>query len=353
MGVWYCSREEVKSALNSAETARNNLQVDRAIEAASRDVESLCHRKFYPLIATRYFDWPNLSWSRPWRLWLDDNELISVTSLTSGGVVIPSTDYFLEPQNDGPPYDSIEIDLSSSSSFTSGSTFQRSVAVAGVFGYRDDSFSAGSLAASINGSAVELSVDDGSAFGVGDLIKVDDERMTVVARGNRTSGQTILASLSNLMNGTSVSVTNGAAFHPDEIIIVDSEKMRVVDVVGNSLIVIRAVDGSTLAAHTNGATIYVVGWSVTVARGALGTTAASHSNGATITKWIAPTPVHQLTIAMALDSVEQEKSGYSRVIGSKGESGGSTVRDASGAAIANLRERVYQSHGRKARKYAV
>src|SRR5690606_22447868 len=56
---WYTTRETVKAALDYKETARNDAQVDRAIESASRAVEGLLHRRFYPETATRYFDWPN------------------------------------------------------------------------------------------------------------------------------------------------------------------------------------------------------------------------------------------------------------------------------------------------------
>lgn len=54
----YATREEVKSALDIKQTARNNDQVDRAIDSASRAVEGLLHRVFYPTFDTRYVDWP-------------------------------------------------------------------------------------------------------------------------------------------------------------------------------------------------------------------------------------------------------------------------------------------------------
>jgi hypothetical protein len=92
MGVWYCTREDVKSSLDSKESARNNGQVDRAIESASRAVEGLTHRRFYPETDTRYFDWPNAQYARPWRLWLDQHELVSVATLSSGGTTIAASD---------------------------------------------------------------------------------------------------------------------------------------------------------------------------------------------------------------------------------------------------------------------
>src|SRR5258706_968268 len=148
--VWYATREDVKSALDSAETARNNAQVDRAIESSSRSVESQLNRRFYPQVATRYFPWPNWQYAWPWRLWLDYDELISVTSLTSGSTVISPSSYFLEPVNTGPPYTSVEINLGSQASFGVSTTFQRSIAIVGTWGFSADEEPAGTLAAAVN-----------------------------------------------------------------------------------------------------------------------------------------------------------------------------------------------------------
>ncbi len=144
MGIWYTTREAVKAAPDIAETARNDAQVDRAIEAASRSVEGLLHRRFYPVVDARSFDWPDGSYSRPWRLWLGGEDgLISVTSLTSGGTLLSPSDYLLEPVNSGPPYDRVEINLGGSGSFASGSTAQQSLVIAGVWGYDLDEVVAG------------------------------------------------------------------------------------------------------------------------------------------------------------------------------------------------------------------
>src|SRR5690606_27435433 len=124
--------EEVMASLDIKYTARSNAIVDRAIEAGSRAVEGLTHRKFYPVTDTRYFPWPAGSFGSPWRIWLDDNEVIEVTSLTAGGVSISSDDYFLEPVNSGPPFNRVEIDRDSSASFTNNGTSQRAVALTGL-----------------------------------------------------------------------------------------------------------------------------------------------------------------------------------------------------------------------------
>src|SRR6201988_4413761 len=114
MRVWYCTREEVRLALDSKMTAYNDSRVDMAIAAGAQGVEGLLHRRYYPEITTRSRDWPNYDYSQTWRLYLGINEIISLTTLTSGGVVIPSANYILRRLDDlvEPPYTVLEINLS-------------------------------------------------------------------------------------------------------------------------------------------------------------------------------------------------------------------------------------------------
>jgi hypothetical protein len=343
MGVWYCTREDVKSALDYNETARNNAKVDRAIEAASRTVEGLCHRKFYPWTGTRYFDWPNDQRARSWRIWLNEDEIISVSSLTSGGTAISSDDYFLEPVNDGPPYDRIEIDRASTAAFNSGSTPQRSIAVTGVFGYTNDTEPAGSAAEAMDASETAFDVTDGSLIGVGDILLVDSERMLVTGRTWLDTGYNVSGSGGLGGNVSDVQITLGASGNiprPGETILVDSERMLVVDTTSTHLTVKRAYDGSVPATHAAGADINAAR-TLTVTRGALGTTAAPHDNGATILKQVIPGPIRELTIAFAIDNLLQKAAGYSRVAGS-----GENAREGTGRAIANLTKLVVAQYGR-------
>lgn len=104
MSIWYTTREVVKSATDSKSTARDDAQVDRAIDAASRTAETICHRVFVPRVATRMWPWPDRQNGSTWRLWLNQHDLISVDSITSGGETLDVDDWYLEPVNDGPPY---------------------------------------------------------------------------------------------------------------------------------------------------------------------------------------------------------------------------------------------------------
>lgn len=251
----YCTRQDVKRALDVHETARSNGQVDRAVEAASRTIEGVLHRRFYPQLDTRFFDWPNPQRARPWRLWLDQHELISVTTLTAGGVTIAPSDFFLEPNGTGPPFTRLEIDLDSPAAFNSGGSHQRAIGVTGVYGYTVDEAPVGVLAEPLDASETGVDVTDSAQIGVGDLIKVDGERMLVTGRSMLTTGQTLQTPLTASNANVTVAVTTGSAYSVDEVILLDSERMLIVDIAGNQLTVKRAWDGSVLAAHT-GSTIF-------------------------------------------------------------------------------------------------
>src|SRR5690242_2531543 len=148
---FYATREEIKAELDVKETARSNARIDRALADATEAVEGLTHRVFYPVQDTRKMDWPPRTGATPWILRLDANELISVTSLTSGSSAIAPGDYLLRRADDRaePPYTRIEINHGGPASFGGGSTYQQDIVVTGLFGYRADETAAGTLAAQV------------------------------------------------------------------------------------------------------------------------------------------------------------------------------------------------------------
>jgi hypothetical protein len=343
---WYATRESVKRTLDSASTARNDVEVDRALTSATDSVSTLCHRVFNPVTATRYFDWPGRQFSRPWRLWLDYDEVVSLTSLTAGGVAIAASDYFLEPVNLGPPFDRIEINLASASAFAPTTTYQRAIAATGVFGYRVDTAAAGTVAEVLDASETGVDVSDSSTIGVGSILLVDSERMIVTGRSMLTTAQTLQTPLTASNADVAVAVSTGSAYNVGEVILLDSERMLIVDIAANTLTVKRAYDGSVLATHA-GSTIYAPR-TLTVERGALGTTAASHLTAAPISLHVWPGLVNQLCIAEAVTELIQGGAGYARTIGS-----GEAVLEAVGKGLEDLRKRCFDAHGRVARMGAV
>jgi hypothetical protein len=351
--VWYATREVVMAAADVKLSAYMASRVDEALESASRLTEGLTNRPtnyFVPTIATRYFDWPNHQYARTWRLWLDQDEVISVSSLVSGGVTISASDYFLEPVNDGPPYDRVEVDLDSVSSFSSAGTHQRQIAVTGTFGYRDTSTVTGALAEALDSSETGVDVTDSSGIGTGSLIKVDTERMLVTGRTMADTAVDIHASDSLAANAADTSIlcsTAAAIPQPGETILIDSERMLVVDLASTTITVRRAHDGTVLATHAASASIFAPR-TLTVVRASAGTTAAAHDTAAAITTATYPGPVVQLTKAYALDQLQQEGSAYARTVGS-----GESERQASGRAIKELERRVMDLYARRFRMAAI
>ena len=352
MTPWYATREEIKAELDVKETARSNSRIDRALADATEAVDGLLHRRFYPEQDTRKFDWPPRTGATPWILRLNDNELISVTTLTSGGTTITAGNYLLRRADDKaePPYTRVEINLGSDASFGGGSTYQQDIVITGLFGYRNDETTAGTTVEALDSSETGIDVDaaTSAAVGVGSLLRIDSERVIITGRTQLDTGQTLGGTgLTNQNSAVTATVQSGAAFAAGEAILIDGERMLVEDITGNTLVVKRAWDGSTIAAHSLGATIYAPR-TLTVQRGALGTTAAAHNSGAAVLRWDPPGSVRQLCIAEALVDLLQGRAGYARTAGS-----GDNERETSGRGLKDLRDRVYTSHGRKARHRAV
>jgi len=189
---WYTTRESVKSAVGLV-GAEYDALIDSYIEAASEDIEVMLNRRFIPETATKLYRWPQRKGFRSSQyytgqvLLLEDEDLLAVTTLLAQAqdttpVTIAAADYFLEPNNLGPPYTRIEIDLSSSAAFSGGDTPQRSISVAGRWGYSETTKAAGALAEADDGAETALDVTDSSLIGIGDTILVGSEAMFVSAK---------------------------------------------------------------------------------------------------------------------------------------------------------------------------
>jgi hypothetical protein len=341
----YAQREALMDALDVKPSVQANSTADACIAGASRNVENLCQRFFYPYIATKTFSWPNEQRARVGRLWLDRNELLSITSITSGGVTIPPGNVFLEPNNYGPPYSSIELNLSTSSVFTAGSTWQRAISITGTYGYQQDEDSVGTCIEVMDASETGLDGSGNPGIGVGSVIRLDTERMFVTEKSWVASGQTVLTPLTASAANVTIAVTDGTQFVSGETLLVDSERVLVTDVAGNNLTVDRARNGSVLASHS-GSALY---WprTLTVQRGALGTTAASHLTNAPMYVLRIPSLIVEYTLALAEMYMLQRQSGWARAVGpdTNARTGPKLIRE--------LEDAVYSAYGRKVRLRAV
>lgn len=340
----YVTREDIESTLDVKASAYMARQVDRACRAGSRMVDGFCHRVFYPVQATRTFDYPGPD-ATALRLLLHEQEILSATLITSDGVTIPAgTGYLLRPDI-GPPFHTVEINRDGPSSFAGGP--QRAISITGLWaGAPNTESSASTLeSAIVSTTATTISVNT-AIDGIGSIIRIDDERMIITGKAFAT-GPLTSSSLTAAANSTSVTVADGSLFTQFETILIDSERMTVEDIAGNTLLLKRARGGTPLAAHSSGAQIY---WQHTlrVERGALGTTAATHLDNAAISLWEPPSPVAALARAYALDVFLQENAGYARTAGS-----GDNERPVTGQGVKALERRVEADYRRKARSRAI
>jgi hypothetical protein len=355
MGIQYCTRESVKTALDEAETARSNAQIDDAILSGARDVEGLCHRPenaFAPVLATRYFDYPSRTRAPSWVLRFEDGRtVISVSAVTTnnGATTLTTGQYFLTPVN-SPPYTGLEVDLGGTGSFSSGTTHQRAISATVLEGWTNDNVSIGALTAILGASTTATASLSWTTarFGTGDILLIDSERVVITERTFVDSTQNLQTSLTASEADTTVAVTDGTAFAVDEIILIGAERMRIVDIAGNSLVVKRAQDGSQLATHTaTTADIYAL-TGVELDRAQLGTTLAAHASNAVVYRWKPPPLLSSLNRAYALNTLLQERSGYARVAGT-----GEFAREFTGRGIAQLEADVFRTFGRKTRHRAI
>ncbi len=349
--AWYATREQVKAALDFQETARNNFLIDRAISAASRSIESQLHRIPAPWDGTRYFGYPKRDTSS-WRIWLDENDLISASSVTSGGVAISASDYFLEPVNVGPPYRSVEIDLDSAAQFTTGDTWQRNIQIVGTWGWWDEQEEAGTLSdtlAADTADTANITWSQPRVVGVGSLLKIDSERIIVTEMSFVDSSQNTGGALTASAADVSVSVSDSTGFYVGETIRIDSERMLVVDLGSATTITVkRAWDGSVLAAHSTAADIYGR-TGIEIARAQQGSSLAAHTSSDVVYRWVVPPLINDLCLAEAVVQLQGEKSAYAKSGGGSGESG----FEPSGAGLPALRRQVLAAFGRRARHMAI
>lgn len=336
--VSYCTREQVQHALSQADSAKNNRRIDDAIRAASRDLEGFCRRYFYPTLATRYPDVRRSAQGNV--LWLNgEHEIISVTSLVLDGDTADVADFYLDPFPAYPLAGHTSIVLPSTSSLAWPAD-DRTIALTGVFGGSNLTGAAGVLAGSISPSVTTLTLDDSSLAGVGDLLFAGTEALQVTEKTMATTGATLAADVASSAATTSITVSDGTLVTEGELILIGAERMFVELIVGNTLIVKRAQNASTLAAHTLADVVYAPRV-YAVERGAAGTTAASHSDGLTLLRNVPPSLANEAALAMALNNLEQARSAYARQIGA-----GDTAREASGRGVKQIVDDCVAALGR-------
>ena len=323
----YASVDAVASASDVKATAYLDDRLERMTQVASRSIDQAMNRWFYPLSGT--FSWRRNTRERT--LWLP-RDLLSATSVTFDGESV--TGHVLEPRwTNGEPYRWLDL-----TDATAGGG--ELVSITGVWGYSNQTVAAGTLASSPDADDTAITVSDGSLVGVGDLITVDSERMVVTGKAYTSTGTTLGGNLTSSNSDVTVPVASGAAVKAGERILIDSERMLVLTVVSNTLTVRRAVDGSVLAAHTSGATVYAPR-ALTVERAATGTTGASHTSSTAIYRNQPPPLIEELCIAETQTLLGQEGAGWNMTVGE-----GDNQQESSGRQLGSIRKQAMSRYRR-------
>jgi len=332
MGNWYATREQVKRA-SEIKGTDSDAHVDRHIDAASRHIDRILGLRegvFIPKTQTRNFNWPQDGdvddrHRNGYTLYLDEH-LLSISGVTRDGdtaTAVPTADIFLEPANEGPPYTRLELDRSSTDAdatfaTTISTTNQRAVRVAGSWGYGNATEAAGTVASGLASDAAATSFvcSNSALIDVGDTLLIESEQVFVSGRAFAALGSILVndAGITADMADNTITVDGSHGLVAGEVIKLDSEEIYIASIAGNVLSVIRAYNGTALAAHADDTAVQVAR-TLTIVRGQNGTTAATHANSTAVNKYAVPEDITEYVIARSVHSLHQDKGGWTGAIG--------------------------------------
>lgn len=339
----------LESTKRAGQIAGPNLdaQLAQQLRGASVAFETDTRRAYIPYTQTKAWRWPQDFPGWTWRLWVEEDLIAATEVLTRAGSDTPVaiTHYFLEPQQLGPPYNRIEVDLASQDVFQSGNTPQRSAVVTGRWGYYERLGAAGSLVSGLaaDPAATTCVVSNSAPCETLTMLLADDEQMQIEARANIDTTATITADVDAKAQTVTIPLSNGALVFQGEIIAIDSEQMFVSFIVGNNATVERAYNGTVLAAHVMNAHVYAPRGLI-LSRGANGTTPAVHADAIALQKYEAPDDVAILIQGECLAKFEQALAHWGRTVGM---GGGEVNVEASGRALAQLRKNMVDKYKRQ------
>ena len=226
----YISIGDLKTALAITSTT-DDVVMRKIIDAASRQIDRYCNRRFYVESTTKYYDGAV-------RLWVDD--LLAITTLKTdedGDATyentFATTDYILYPLNN---YPKTYIETSNDGDYGGfGCGVKKGVQIVGVFGYGDGISATPYISDTTTNEALDTS----------------ETGVDVTAVTNLSAGQTIL---------------------------VESEQMFIESITTTTLTVIRGVNGTTAAAHDTAKLIYVYQYPFDVWQACLDLSSAIYQN---------------------------------------------------------------------------
>jgi hypothetical protein len=264
--------------------------------------------------------------------------LLAVTAVTSDGSAVTSgVEFTLSPNGrhwpNGPYSMLARLDGGTWSTALAG------VAVTGRWGMWEQLVELDLPVVAIPSTGTTLNVADGSKLSPGMVLRLDDEQLVVEASGTATDTGTDLNGAMTAEDVQEITVDDGTAVHVGEIIKIGFEQMRVMDISGNDLLVARAWNGTARAAHADNASVYAVR-SFQVRRGCNGTSAASHS-GDQIYRYVVPGDVELLCKQMTSLMYKKAETGYVGRSGNEELGGGYWISEFPKAAIEAVKSNYF------------
>lgn len=237
--------------------------------------------------------------------------LIAITSISNDGTTLSAADYILRPElrfwANG-PYTEIHVDPDATN-LSYWCEELASVIIAGRWGMYEETEDTTTTVQDNpqTNSQTTLVVANAAKVSLGDLLKVESEQQLVTGRGALSSATTLAAACA--ITDDSLTLTNGALVNVGEILRIDVEQMYVRDINSNTAYITRGYNGTTRAAHSNGATVQVYR-TFNIKRGVNGTTAAQHAQTTAISRYKTPEDINTLTREIAILGLNKANSAY-------------------------------------------
>lgn len=307
----YCTLAEALSDLD-INGVRDEGKLLDFIRSASEVIERRGGR-FIPVTAQRQF-----SGNGETDIWIDPLLAITAITLAEGLTVrtLTGSDYVLNPPNrwwDNGPYTRLQADAVNSTQIAQWMKGQSNLTITGRWGLYEETKSTGATATQADGAGTSLVVDNAAAVSPGMTALIESEQELVEATGAATDSTANTAEAVD-NSEEEIDLDNGALVNVGEIIRVDVEKMRVLDKATNTIVVSRGYGGSKVTTHLTGADVYVYR-TFTVKRGLNGTAAAAHASKA-VSRYVAPSPINYLCRQIAGLMLKKSQSAWAGKVGS-------------------------------------
>ena len=173
---------------------------------------------FTPIVTTKRFDGNG-------DIDLTVYPLLSVTSITDDGDTLQTTDYLLYPRNkwyENGPYTRIRIDPDATS-LNAWTCEEDVVVIVGSWGLYSDTRSTGATTTQADGTTESIVVDDASAIFPGAVLLVESEQQFVTGYGAVSDSNVNLAEALD-SSEEDITTGDGSAFNIGEIIKIDLSK---------------------------------------------------------------------------------------------------------------------------------